>query len=137
MQISHPVGSQQIHIELITTVPGEYRHPAKGHHLHTVLRLKAQVLGRRTKHDTAEHPVGILQRKIVVARGVFFIVGNLAPNGHTPQIGVGIEAGFQILVELTDGQYLGFHGKAAHPRRPLSSARWVKMATPMALSVEY
>ena len=67
MEVSHPVGGEGGAVELILSVPGKDRHPAKGQHLHAVLRPEAQRDRLPPEHDAPDGPSGVLEGKIVVA----------------------------------------------------------------------
>ena len=126
---------QLLTVELVGPVPGVHRHPAKGHHPHPVFRAEAQTGRLPPEHDAPQGPRLILQRKVVVPRGVAFIIGDLPPHQQSGEQLVPVHQPLHVAVHLghgIDGQI----GKP-HPGIPRSNARWARMATPRALSVAY
>src|SRR5699024_3100685 len=117
-------------VQLVLPVPGEHRHPAGGNDLHAVLRPEPEGQGLPLEHDAADSPLPVLHGKIVVARAICFAVVYLSPNIQGGQFPVPVQQGFDILVDL------GKRVNGAHVRSPDFTALQVRMAVPMALSVE-
>ena len=136
-QVQRPpaVGEQLGAVELHLPVPGKDGQPAKGQHPHAVGGLEAQPGRVPPEEDAPQAPPVILQGEVVVARGIFFVIGDFPPHQQGTEQGVGLQKVFQIAVDLGDG----VDGQLAevHARAPRSSARWARMATPRALSTEY
>lgn len=73
-QVPCPLRGQADTVELILSVPGKDGDPSRGNDLHSVLGPEAQRCRIPPKHDAAQGAACILQGKIVVPRGVHFIV---------------------------------------------------------------
>ena len=84
MEVPYPVGTEGIAVELVGPVPGEDGDPPLGDDLHAVLRPKSEAQGLSLEHDAADGPLLVLQREVVVARGVELIVGDLPPDEDVP-----------------------------------------------------
>ena len=85
LQVSGPVGDQAGAVELIGPVPGIDRDPAHGEDRHAVLGLEAQGPGAALEQDALQGALGVLQRKVVMARGIELVVADLdvkLPNGN-------------------------------------------------------
>ena len=82
MEVSDPVRHEVRAVELILAIPGEYRHTSKGNDLHTIFRTKAEAGCLPPEHHAAERPALILHGKIMVSRGVTFVIGNFASNKY-------------------------------------------------------
>ena len=109
IEVADALGRQPFAVELIGPVPGEDRDPPCGQHLHAVLRPKPQRRGRPPEHDAPDGAPGILQRKIVMSRGIDLVVADLAPHRQPRQHPVGVQQGFEILIDLGDVENLLFH----------------------------
>ena len=84
-------------------------------------------LERNMTHLSA--PLRILERKVMVAGGIDFIIADLAAHAEVCQQLVAVEQKFDILVDLRNSDDILFHHTP--------SCRAVRTAIPMALSVEY
>ena len=73
-KVTGSVRRHALSIKLIRAVPREYRHTSGGNDLHPVCRCKAQTGGAGTEHHTAQCCAGILQGKIMMARGIDLII---------------------------------------------------------------
>ncbi|MPM90439.1 hypothetical protein SDC9_137560 [bioreactor metagenome] len=99
-QIANPVRRQAAAVELIGPVSWEDGNPPLGNGLHAVFRTKPQPLGLGPKHDAPQRAVLILQRKIVVSRGVDLVVGQFSPHQNILQNRLSVQQSFHIFVYL-------------------------------------
>lgn len=129
IQIARAVCRQRAAIELVRAVAREDSHTSICDHLHPVFWPEAQALGTGTEHDAFECPLRILERKVMVAGGIDFIIADLAAHAEVCQQLVAVEQKFDILVDLRNSDDILFHHTP--------SCRAVRTAIPMALSVEY
>ena len=74
MKISLSISEQLCAVQLILPVSGKDRNTAIGHHTHPVGGLEPQAESVSPEQDTPDGSPVILEGKIVVARGIFFIV---------------------------------------------------------------
>lgn len=89
---------------------------------------KRSLAALEPEHHAAQRTACILESKIVVPRGIDFVVAQLAANAQTREKLVAVHEIFDILVDLADVQNLSFH--------VYSPCSQVRTAMPMALSVE-
>ena len=129
VKIARAVGCERIAVELVRAVAREDRHTAGGNHLHPVFRPEAQALRARAEHDAAQRALRVLERKIMMAGRIDFIVAELAAHADIAEQLVAVEQKFDIFVDLRDGNDVLLHHSP--------SCRAVSTAMPMALSVEY
>ena len=101
MQIPRPLRRQPDAVELILAVPGKDGHPAGGNHQHAVLGAEAQGCRVPPEHDAPQGPLPVLQGKVVVARGVALVVGQLPPHQEAGQQPVPVHEALNILPHLT------------------------------------
>ena len=120
-------------VHLVLPVPGKDGYPPGGDDLHPVLRTETQGGSIPPEHHAPQGPLPVFQGKVVVAGGIHLIVGQLPPHQQTGQKPVPVHKAFDILSHLTGGEDGRFLSHWALSR---SRARQVKMAVPMALSVE-
>ena len=102
VQFPHPVRSQGVHVQLVLPVPWEGGDAAVGDDLHAALRLEPQAGGRGAEEDAAEGSAGVLEGEIVVAGGVFFVVGDLPPDVDAGEVPVTVQDALDIGVHLGD-----------------------------------
>ena len=79
-QRAHPVGLHGSHIDLILPALGEQAHPAVQDDLHAAFRAETHLHGIRTEHDTGDHRPLVLQREVLVAGRMCFVIGKLATD---------------------------------------------------------
>ena len=133
-QLSDPIRLDRIAAQLVLSAGDIDRRLTGGNHLHPVPQLKPQKLGPALKHHTPQRALLILQRKIVVPFVGDRIVGHLALHrqlGHPP---VPCQHAVHICPHLTGGQ--DCIRLSAHRAPSFCTALQVRMAAPMALSVE-
>ena len=100
LQGASPLGDQMGAVELIGAVPGIDSDPANGDYRHPVLGDEPQRKSVALEQDTAKRPIGILNRKIMVTRGVSLIVADLAPHTDILQRRVVVKKVFHIGIQL-------------------------------------
>lgn len=110
-QLPHAIGHHVVTVKLIHPVPGKHRHPTGDHHLHPIFRTETQRRCLPAKHHAANAALGIFQGEVVVARGVNFIVGNFTAHQHLGEQTVPVQQAFDVLVEGSDGNGFGHHGR--------------------------
>ena len=79
-QVAGALGRQAGTVQLVRAVAGIDADTAGGDDLHTVFRAEAQARGAAPEHNTLQTALTVLQRKVVMAGGVYLIVGDLAPQ---------------------------------------------------------
>ena len=129
VQVAHAVGREGVAVELIRPVARKHAHAPRGDDLHAVFRSEAQPQRGIFEHHAAQRAALVLERKIMVPRGINFVVADLAAHSERRQVLVPIKQEFEIAVELGDGKDILLHQRA--------SCKYVSTATPRALSVEY
>ena len=132
VQVPRSLRGQADAVQLILPVPWEHGDPPGGDDLHPVLRAEAQGGGVPPEHDAPQCPLAVLQRKIVVPGGIHLIVGQLPPHQQAGEEPVPVHPALDIAAYLGGTE----DGLFSHASSPPSRARRVRMATPMALSVE-
>ena len=100
IQVPHAVHAHSAAIQLVSTIPGIDRNASKRNDLHAVGRPKAQPHGIALEHDALQCRSFILQRKIVVPRGVTLVVADLAPDRHLGQERISVHFSLNIFVNL-------------------------------------
>ena len=104
LQISAALRHQRLAVELIRPVARVHADAPVGRDAHAALRPEAQLAGRRTEHDALERALRVLEREIMVARGVDLVIGQLPAHGDRAQEPVTVHQRLYIGVELGDGQ---------------------------------
>ena len=89
--------------------PGKDADPARHQHLHAVFRTEPQTHSLPLEHDAPDGSGGVLQGKIVVPRGVHFIVGDLTPDADAGEHGLVIQQELHQLVDLRDAENMPLH----------------------------
>ena len=112
IQVPHPVRGQLGAVQLIRTVPGEHADPAEYHGLHAVFRPEPQLHGAAFEHHAPQGALSVLQGEVVVAGGIDLIVGQLAPDVKSRQLGRAVD---QVLDQSVD---LGHGVNMVHRRLP-------------------
>lgn len=79
-QVAGALGRQAGAVQLVGAVAGIDANTAGGDDLHTVFRAEAQARGAAPEHNALQTALAVLQRKVVMAGGVYLIVGELAPR---------------------------------------------------------
>ena len=108
-QISRPLRGHGVAVKLIRAVPGKDADPARHQHLHAVFRTKPQTQSLSLEHDAPDGSGGVLQGKIVVPRGVHFIVGDLTADADAGQHGLVVQQELHQLVDLCDAENMPLH----------------------------
>ena len=108
-QISRPLRGHGVAVKLIRAVPGKDADPARHQHLHAVFRTEPQTQSLSLEHDAPDGSGGVLQGKIVVPRGVHFIVGDLTPDADAGQHGFVVQQELHQLVDLRDAENMPLH----------------------------
>ena len=108
-QIAGSLGRQGIAVQLVGTVPWKHGDPPGHHHFHAVFRPKAQLYGAALEHDAAQCALRVLQGKVVMAGGVYFIVGELAPDCHIGQHRLIVQQQFYQMIHFGDAEDVLFH----------------------------
>ena len=108
-QIPRPLRGHGVAVKLIRAVPGKDADPARHQHLHAVFRTEPQTQSLSLEHDAPDGSGGVLQGKIVVPRGVHFIVGDLTPDADAGQHGFVVQQELHQFVDLRDAENMPLH----------------------------
>ena len=114
MQIADALRRERRAVELVGSVTREHGNAPARNDLHTRLRPETQAHGAALEHDAADGALAVLQREIVMAGGVNFIVAQLTADEQRAEKFVCFKALSQILVDL---RYLKDLSHAARQRR--------------------
>ena len=106
IQVAHAVGGQTAAIQLIRAVPRVDADAAGGDDLHPVLRLEPQLHGRALEHHAPQSALAVLQRKIVVAGGVYLVVGDLPPQQQVTEGGDCFHQFLDTVIQFGNGKYM-------------------------------
>ena len=108
LQIARALRHQALAIELIGPVARVDGDTAKGRDAHAALRPETELRGSRAEHHAAQAGFRVLEREIVVARGVDLVVRELAPDIDGAEHGIGLYEALYAGVELRYAQRLTF-----------------------------
>ena len=100
LQISRALGHEALAVELVGPVPRIDRDAAPGCDAHAALRAEAQLRGRGAEHDAAQAGLRVLEREIVMPRGVDLVVRQLAAHADGAEQGVRLNKSLYPCVQL-------------------------------------
>ena len=75
LKIASSLGDKVSAVKLIRTVARKDRYTSKSSDAHSAFGAKAQLGRTAFEHDAAKAALGILQRKVMMARRIYLIVG--------------------------------------------------------------
>ena len=100
IKISHSGRDQLCTIQLIRSVPLIDRDAADRCHAHPVFRAEADSGRAGAEHHAPQTAVRILQREIMMAGGIDFIIGKLSAHSEAPQQHIAVEESLDVCVQL-------------------------------------
>ena len=91
LQVSRAFRHDRDAVELILPVPRKYADPTGNDDAHPVFRAKAKLRGAAFEHHASEAARAVLQREVMMPRGIDLVIGQLASDSHIEQQSVGIQ----------------------------------------------
>ena len=111
VQIAHALHAQVRAVELVSAVARKNADAPEGHDLHAVFRSEAELCRHAAEHHAAKRAPLILERKVMVPRGVAFVVRYLAAHEDRLKLRHGVK---QRLDEMIGLGYAEDHLLALH-----------------------
>ena len=110
VQVARALRRELGDIKLIGPVAREHADAPEGDDLHAVLGTEAQTQGVSLEQHAAHRALGVLEREVVVARGVELVVRDLAAHEDLLQLRHAVEQSLDEVVGLADREdHLLFH----------------------------
>ena len=109
IEVTHAVHGHGGAVQLVSAVSGKHGNLAHSDDLHAVFRPEPEPHGISLEHDALQRAAFILQREVMVARGVHLVVADLATDCHLGEQRVSIQAAADVFIQLGDGQNILCH----------------------------